>query len=171
MGVIVKNKVAYGGGENIEIDTALSTESTNPVQNKVVTEAINEAIDDINVEIDKLSDITDVSDLITVRDSDTTTVVANLVHKYGNHVKGSIAFSYTGSTLRNVLLFDVDESISPVNDSVMIAFNQNSGNTYGFAINKEINGVQNVIRSITVAANNSYVANETVYVYLDWYTA
>ena len=57
MGVIVKNKVTYGGAGSIITDTALSTESTNPVQNKVVTEAINEINDNINGVTDSIADV------------------------------------------------------------------------------------------------------------------
>lgn len=54
--VDIFNSVAYvitagggeGGGSNITIDGALSTVSTNPVQNRTITNKINEIIEDIN---------------------------------------------------------------------------------------------------------------------------
>lgn len=38
MGVIIRNGVVYAG---VIVDDTLSTESTNPVQNKVITNALN----------------------------------------------------------------------------------------------------------------------------------
>lgn len=42
MGVIIRNGIIYGG---VIVDDALSLESTNPVQNKVITTALNDKQD------------------------------------------------------------------------------------------------------------------------------
>lgn len=59
MGKIIKNKIEYtgggGGSTSTTIDSELSTTSTNPVENKVITLKINEmeeTIQSLNIEVD-----------------------------------------------------------------------------------------------------------------------
>lgn len=59
MGKIIKNKIEYtgggGGSTSITVDSELSTTSTNPVENMVITQKINEmetTIQSLNIEVD-----------------------------------------------------------------------------------------------------------------------
>ena len=115
-------------------------------------------------EIDELSKITDVSDLITVKDNGTTTIASARVHKYGNRIKGHITFSYTGDTLYSLVLFDIDETIKPIQSIIMIGLNQATGNTY--MLEAQTNSV---IRTNTISTNDEYTSGQSVSVYIDWY--
>lgn len=60
---ISENITGGGGGGDITVDNELSTTSKNPVQNKVITNALNSKADTSNIP-SKISDLTDDSDFV-----------------------------------------------------------------------------------------------------------
>ena len=60
---ISENITGGGGGGDITVDKELSTTSKNPVQNKVITTALNSKADTSNIP-SKISDLTDDSDFV-----------------------------------------------------------------------------------------------------------
>lgn len=117
-----------------------------------------------NSNLSTINSKTNVGSLITAY-SDSVTIISYNLYKYGNRCYGWLNFTVDGDDLRNVNLFNIDESIKPIIQFCTFGINEVTGNAYIFSTQSNM-----IIRSASVNANDNYTAGQKVIIMFDWYT-
>ena len=137
-GVVIDkiDEVEKGGGSSITVDSELSETSENPVQNKVVTSAIQEneqtiatALTELDARIAELPTIDNVSDMIAVAVEEANAVYENVIKS--NEKVTAAALNDLNNRMKNVETFGPEiEALSAFAEDTESRLNSKVDKTY-----------------------------------------
>lgn len=168
-------------GTGVTVDAALSTSSTNPVQNKVITGKVgtttltttatnlSDAVNELDAEVGDTSTMTttatDLASAVNELDGDISTLSSGKVSKTGDTMTGDLVVSGNSTPIISVKNTDMDysaASLASVEES-LLGFQDTNNNLVGnVGVFEETNGTDNISMVIRKSVSGTPVENAVV---------